>query len=160
MLASKAFVFSLMATTLAVCIAAPVFVLQASPYMQPGQNWTGGLLMGEDLRLLDSGRYVSRPWCDICPRDTFSYGSWRRSGDVIVLHADRPGVPERRLCAATIRNCPMLIPLDQKNPVKWISPGVVFGRDGERCVGRLDRDGHTGRLLRGLSCLKPERKPD
>ena len=54
----------------------------------------------------------------------------------------------------------MLIPLDQKNPVKWISPGVVFGRDGERCVGRLDRDGHTGRLLRGLSYLQPERKPD
>ncbi|MBW8809811.1 MAG: hypothetical protein JF591_13465, partial [Lysobacter sp.] len=78
MFAPKAITFSALALILAVFIAAPVFVLHASPYMQPGQNWSVGMLAGGDLRLLDSGRYVHRSWCDICPNDMITHGTWRR----------------------------------------------------------------------------------
>ncbi|MGH8079032.1 MAG: hypothetical protein ACREP7_00565 [Lysobacter sp.] len=151
MFASKGFAFSLMATTLAICIAASIFVLHASSHMLQGQTWTIGLLGGQNLRLLDSGRYTHQAWCDICPEEKISRGSWRRSGDLIVLTSDKPGRPEHRLRAATIKNCAMLIPLDDKMPVKWISHSTVFTHRDDPCAIGLDLDGHTDRLLRDLN---------
>lgn len=149
MFAPKAITFSALALTLAVFIAAPVFVLQASPSMQPGQNWSMGLLAGGDLRLLDSGRYVHRAWCDICP-DVTTHGTWRRSGDWLLLQPASVERPERRLRVATIKGCTMLIPLQDGKLPKWISHGTVYSRERDHCVIDLDMAGHTGKLLRDL----------
>lgn len=150
MFASRAITFSALALILAVFVAAPVFVLQASPYMQPRQNWSMGLLAGGDLRLLDSGRYVHRSWCDICPNQMIVQGTWRRSGDWLLLQPASAERAERKLRVATIKGCPMLIPLQNGEWPKWISHGTVYSRAGDRCAIELDMAGRTGELLRDL----------
>lgn len=150
MFAPKAITFSALALILAIAIAAPIFVLQASPHMQPGQNWSMGMLAGGSLRLLESGRYVHQSWCDICPNDMITYGTWRRSGDWLLLTSSSSERPERRLRMATIKGCPMLIPLEDGKLPKWISHGTVYSREGDHCAVELDMAGHTGKLLRDL----------
>ncbi|KRB11194.1 hypothetical protein [Lysobacter sp. Root690] len=150
MFTSKAITFSALALTLAVFIGAPVFVLHASPYMQPGQNWSIGLLAGGNLRLLESGRYVHQSWCDICPNEMIVDGTWQQSGDWLLLKPSASERPERRLRAATIKGCPMLIPLQDGELPKWISHSTVYSREGDHCVVELDMAGHTGKLLRDL----------
>ena len=150
MFAPKAITFSAMTLILAVFVAAPVFVLHASPYMQPGQNWSMGLLAGGNLRLLESGRYVHQAWCDICPNDMITHGTWRRSGDWLRLQPSASERPERSLRVATIKGCTMLIPLQGGKLPKWISHGTVYSREGDHCAIDLDMAGDTGKLLRDL----------
>lgn len=147
MSASKAIVFSAMASTLAICIAAPLFVLHASPFMQPGQDWRTGFLAGEDLRLLDSGRYLEQPWCDICPYDEVK-GNWRRSGNLIVLTSVSPAKGERRLREVTVDGCPMLIPVRKSLPDQPLSYTGALTHPGDHCAGRLRTEDPTERLLR------------
>lgn len=150
MFAPKAITFSALTLILAIVIATPIFVLQASPHMQPGQNWSMGLLAGGSLRLLDSGRYVHQSWCDICPNDMITHGTWRRSGDWLLLKPSSSGRPERRLRMATIKGCPMLIPLQDGELPKWISRSTVYSREGDHCAIELVIAGDTGQLLREL----------
>jgi hypothetical protein len=150
MFAPKAITFSALALILAVFVAAPVFVLQASPYMQPGQNWSRGFMIGSTLRLLDSGDYLDQWWCDVCPNDMIVRGTWQRSGDWLVLKPSSSERPETRLRVATIKDCPMLIPLEDGKLPKWIGLGTVYAREGDRCAIELDIAGHTGQLLRDL----------
>ena len=49
------------------------------PFAQPGQSWNNRTPHAwEVLRLLDSGKYAARAWCDVCPVQVVS-GTWSRS---------------------------------------------------------------------------------
>ena len=62
----------------------------ANPLGQPGTTWVRGILSGESLRLLDSGRYVRIPFCDVCRNTEISErGTWSSAAGRIRLQPDR-----------------------------------------------------------------------
>ncbi len=52
---------------------------------QPGQTWRRGLLGGEQIRLVDDGRYQLQRWSCIGQDETFESGTWAKIGDVVSL---------------------------------------------------------------------------
>lgn len=87
------------------------------PIHQPGVSWTRGLLRGNTLRLLDSGRYVNVSWCDIC-EDERTYGRWSRVAGGYRLQPDS-GRPPYVLQRLRYRGCTVL----SKSP---IAPGTSY----------------------------------
>jgi hypothetical protein len=95
------------------------------------------MLAGEDIRLLDSGAYVARDWCDVCP-DEVSQGIWRRAGDRIHMKPTKPQGRERVLRVITVENCTFLAPEHDK----WLmrgrpNPFMVYSQRGNECVYEL-----------------------
>lgn len=98
------------------------------PIHQPGVSWTRGLLGGNTLRLLGSGRYVNVSWCDIC-EDERTYGRWSRVAGGYRLQPDS-GRPPYVLQLARYRGCAVL----SKSPVVPGSSHLDFyTRVGDKC---------------------------
>lgn len=136
--ATRAFAFSALATTLGLCLAVVLGLSWgSSPELSPGRTWTHGLLAGQDLRLLESGRYHARSWCDVCPPSRGVRGRWRREGDVIVLEPAGRWKTERRLRAVRWASCDFLVPLDSRWPIRDLHSDRVFRPAGERCLREL-----------------------
>ena len=52
---------------------------------QPGQTWRRGFLSGEQIRLVDDGRYQLQRWSCIGQDETYESGTWAKIGDVVSL---------------------------------------------------------------------------
>lgn len=94
-------VVMVLAVALTLVLSRPI-----DPIHQPGVSWTRGFLMGNTLRLLDSGRYVNVSWCDICV-DERAYGRWTRVAGGYRLQPDS-GRPPVVLNLMRYRGCTVL----------------------------------------------------
>ena len=129
-----------LAIVLAVTMAAGVYVahkrLSIDPFTAPGQNWRNqSLLAGETVRLLDSGEYVARSWCDVCAAEV-TRGRWKRRGEIVVLEEDTPTAGrDRQLVVTTSNGCPVLAPpkaIDSQGQVNSLMAYVLESA----CVSR------------------------
>jgi hypothetical protein len=118
-----------------VALAVAYFVFRPDPFEQPGQTWRNdGLTAGQDIRLLDSGEYVARTWCDVCDGRT-SRGTWSRSGGIVTLDPAEPGKPSSVLRRENVLGCQLLAPVDVPT-----SSGILastYVRQGDTCQSHL-----------------------
>lgn len=52
---------------------------------QPGQTWRRGFLGGEQIRLVDDGRYQLQRWSSVGQDETYESGTFAKIGDVVSL---------------------------------------------------------------------------
>src|ERR1043165_8093567 len=79
-------------------------------FAEPGQNWKNDTPHGwEVVRLLDTGKYVARAWCDVCPV-RFVKGVWTRNGDVVVLRPNDSRERSSELVEIESNGCRLLAP--------------------------------------------------
>ena len=129
--------FSVVLVTALLVAIAVTLTLASDPFEQPGTTWSQGMLAGEDIRLLDSGAYAAREWCDICA-DEISLGSWHRDGNEIRLRPTKPKGPERTLRVFTVENCTFLAPDSDKWRTRGRpNPFMVYTESGNGCVHEL-----------------------
>jgi hypothetical protein len=107
------------------------------PFDAPGQTWQiDFILAGDTLRLMDSGRYVSYHWCDICVPIEYKSGTWSKTRDVVTLTPDSVGEKRRRYREQTNGKCRYLVPLDLR--IKTESPiDLALQPEAQNC--RLER---------------------
>jgi hypothetical protein len=107
------------------------------PFDEPGQTWQiDFILAGDTLRLMDSGRYVSYHWCDICLPIEYKFGIWSKTKDVVTLTPDSSSNKSRRYREQTDGKCKYLVPLDLR--IKTKSPiDFALQPEGQNC--RLGR---------------------
>src|SRR5687767_1820254 len=76
----------------------------------PGQSWKNDTLFSwEVVRLLDTGKYVSRVWCDVCPVRLVS-GVWSKSDNVVVLRPNDGRERTKELLEIESNGCRLLAP--------------------------------------------------
>ena len=93
---------------------------------QPGHDWTKNYLTGwEVIRLLDSGKYVTRTKCDICPIETTS-GDWSRIGNVIRLTPHNSAKGVRELIEKEANGCQLLAPRNAIHSNGRVSAGAYL----------------------------------
>jgi hypothetical protein len=103
------------AIALAATIAAGGYVgykrLLVDAFTAPGQSWRNqSLLAGETVRLLESGEYVAKSWCDVCEEEV-TRGRWERSGEIVLLKQESPTAGrDRQFVLTTLDGCPALAP--------------------------------------------------
>jgi len=135
------------ATLLALLVAvAGYHFFPRDPFSQPGQSWKNETPhTWEVLRLLDSGKYAARVWCDVCPVRLVS-GAWSRSGNVITLRPDQPEGRMRELIETNSNGCRLLAhpKAIEKNGV--VNPLMAHLREGEPCEVQSLVDGYVRRL--------------
>jgi hypothetical protein len=86
------------ATTILVAIAlvlALVAVIGARSDDGPGQVWRRGWLGGEQIRLLEEGRYHRQTWSVVAGDETFESGAWSPLAEVVSLVPGAPGQTPR-----------------------------------------------------------------
>ena len=126
--------------------AAAYFFSQRDPFTQPGQSWRNETPHDwEVLRLLDSGRYVARVWCDVCGVQVVS-GSWSRSGNVVVLKPDHSEGATRELVEMQSNGCRLLVHPKAIYRDGVINPLMAYLREGEPCEVRSVVDGYVRKL--------------
>jgi hypothetical protein len=102
-------------------------------FAQPGQSWKNETPhTWEVLRLLDSGRYVARVWCDVCPVRVMS-GTWSRSGNVITLQPDQAEGAKRELVETESNGCRLLAHPKAIHENGVVNPLMAHLREGEPC---------------------------
>lgn len=100
---------------------------------KPGHDWKKNYLTGwEIIRLLDSGKYVARAKCDICPIETTS-GDWSRIGNVIRLTPHNSAKGLRELVEIETDGCQQLAPRDAIDQNGRVSPRAAYLREGQPC---------------------------
>lgn len=131
----RTFAFTAVATALSAVLIGAGVVYAFAATAAAGQTWRkNGLTIGEDLQLLDSGAYIQRPWCDICPPQSFE-GRWAQSGDRITL-TPNSGAPPRFLRKRSKHGCEALV------SERWLTPGGDFStaaayyRADDDCLSR------------------------
>ena len=82
---------------LIVLVLALVAVIGARSDDGPGQIWRRGLFGGDQLRLLDDGRYQRQTWSSVSRDETFESGSWSPLAEVVSLVPGMPGEAPRLL---------------------------------------------------------------
>ena len=106
------------------------------PFLQPGQSWKNDTPFSwELLRLLDSGRYVARVWCDVCPV-TEVFGTWSRDGKRITLRPDRTQDAVRELIEVESNGCRLLAHPKGIDTDGAVNPLMAHLREGEPCEFR------------------------
>jgi hypothetical protein len=144
---SRAFKATVGVTLIALLIAAAAyrFVLR-DPFAQPGQSWKNKTPhTWELLRLLESGKYAARVWCDVCPVRVVS-GTWSRSGDVITLRPDKPGAAKRELIEMQSNGCRLLAHPKAMHESGVVNPLMAHLREGEPCEVQRLVDGYVRKL--------------
>ena len=68
----------------------------------PGQVWRRGWLDGEQIRLLEDGRYQMQVWSCVGSDETIESGSWSPLAEVVSLVPGTPGHPPRLMRKARI----------------------------------------------------------
>lgn len=103
------------------------------PFDEPGQTWRiDFILAGDTLRLLDSGKYVSYHWCDICLPTKYKFGTWSKTEDVVTLTSDASSRTSRRYREQATGKCRYLVPLDSR--IKTNSPmDFAMQPEGQDC---------------------------
>lgn len=115
-------------TVLLVFVSAAV-AETANPLNQPGTTWSRGMLSGESLRLLDSGRYVRIPFCDVCSNTEISErGAWSSNAGRIRLQPDRSDRRPTVLLAQDM--CDTLVEVEH---VALGNPSMAFVREDAGC---------------------------
>jgi len=80
--------FSVVAWVLAVVLGAVALMIVLGRYdagSQPGQTWRRGFLGGEQIQLVDDGRYQLQRWSCVGQDETYESGTWAKIGDVVSL---------------------------------------------------------------------------
>jgi hypothetical protein len=120
---------------LSAALAVAYFVARMDPAAQPGQTWRhDAFTAGQDIRLLDSGEYVARIWCDVCKGRT-SRGRWSREGAIITLTPAEPGKPRSVLRREHLLGCQLLTPVNVPADSDVFS--ATYTRQGDTCENRL-----------------------
>jgi hypothetical protein len=116
------------------------------PFVESGQSWKNETPHDwEVLRLLDSGRYVARVWCDVCGVQVIS-GSWSRSGNVVVLRPDHGRGARRELIEIGSNGCRLLVHPKGIYPSGIVNPLMAYLREGEPCEVRWVGEGYVRKL--------------
>jgi hypothetical protein len=103
------------------------------PFAQPGQSWKNETPHSwEVLRLLDSGSYVARVWCDVCPVRVV-LGTWSRSGNVITLWPDHADGAKRELLEIVSNGCRLLAHPKAIHEKGAVNPLMAHLQEGEPC---------------------------
>lgn len=127
--------FTVAAVVLLAAVTVLVLTRPLDPVEEPGMTWRqNALTMGNNIRLLDSGRYVRTVWCDICPLETF-YGKWREvpAGYELLPDSGKPPVLLRRF---THGNC---VVLQRDSLTPGLSPLMFYYLKGDevRCEAQV-----------------------
>ena len=103
------------------------------PFNEPGQTWRNDtLLTWESIRLLDSGKYVAREWCDVCPVQVTS-GIWSKQDNVILLKQTEPDGRIRELLEVESAGCRLLVHPKAIVQDGRVNPLMSYLREGEPC---------------------------
>ena len=97
------------------------------------------------LRLLDSGKYVARVWCDVCAVQVVS-GTWSRRGNAIVLRPDHADAAKRELIETESNGCRLLAHPKGIYENGVVNPLMAYLREGEPCEVRSLGDGYVRKL--------------
>lgn len=105
-------------------------------FAEPGQNWKNDTPHGwEELRLLETGKYVARVWCDVCPVRIVR-GDWTKNADAVVLHPSDSREQSRELVEIESNGCRLLAPRVAIQQSGAVNPLMAFLREGEPCEFR------------------------
>ena len=85
-----------------VLVLALIAVIGARSDDGPGQVWRRGLLGGEQLRLIEDGRYQMQVWSCVGSDETIESGSWSPLAEVVSLVPGTPGHAPRLMRKARI----------------------------------------------------------
>jgi len=100
---------------------------------QPGHDWKKNYLTGwEVIRLLDSGKYVARARCDICPIETTS-GDWSRIGNVVRLTPHNSAEGVRELVEIETDGCQQLAPRNAIDLNGRVRARAAYLLEGQPC---------------------------
>jgi hypothetical protein len=135
---------------------------------QPGVMWhQNAYTQGEHLKPLDTGTYVSQPFCDICPPSA-SFGSWKEQDGTIVLEPERPaskanpfepGRTKRLLLEFENDGCPVLIDAETFKRIGF-NGLAAFIVDGSPACKRWDDLKYKEGWVRPSKPLMQRRGPD
>ena len=116
--------------------AAAYHLLARDPFREPGQSWNNKTPHNSEvLRLLNSGRYVARVWCDVCPVQIV-FGTWSKAQNVVTLQPDHEGDIKRVLIETESNGCRLLAHPKAVHEGGLVNPLMAYLRDGEPCEFR------------------------
>ena len=148
----RTFAFTAVFTAVAAMLIA-AYLVYAAGTKPTGTTWSNNALRrGVDLELIDSGEYVARPWCDVCPQQSF-HGHWVKVGAVVTLTPDSKSDPSKFLRQLTRHGCTILVPERDIDKAGDFNPFSAYARKGDKCLWRLF-DGPAPKMTRRSSSNK------